>query len=803
MPPPGQPDPTRARLIIVSDGNGSSLDQTDQLSLQHHQRVGDTSVDSRTTPRANITPPIEDVAPKRSASPQPTEEPDLKKLKLSTPSDDSGGVDGLDKTHLLSFQRPQQLVDTVIDNAATPSATTPQPTQDVDVTQKRPASAQPADEPDPKRTRVSSTPPPRNRRCAEIISKRRSLTQPTDQPDGNRARTVIPSDASGGNGGFKEAYNPPTPYASFAAKDHALAQRIDRSGLNGDMVFVPLNWRRGGDGFDETLSSFSREIGPALRASTEIPDEVSSKPRLAEKAGIEAKDQDGIGKDKNDKDKGKDQIDNSKFDSDSDDCKIVEERSSPATPKWKQSVAARLASAKRNEGKRSEQLRALDTEGGSLSTKKPAAKESNAGGNSATQAAEVNDSTTANNGSAEEDDDDDNDADTNESVCEDPEIAKNTISEADKTLSRVCRTCKMSANKVWKVKHDTTVSTLKQGHRAAIKALKDDAAAVLKKAKALADREKKAAKAKAEDEVEDVKDTWRERHNALKVKSEGEIKVLKKSVADEKSKVENLKLEVENTEKQRKKAEKDAADKVKTAEADLKAGKLRLKEESKQLKRESQIEINQSKPELSKVVKAKDKVIKEITQRVLSLEQELERSEEDVLHARALHSAEKSHHEHCQKQLKEAKSHGDDLTKQLRGVDKHCKGVQVRAQSDVARAEEEIITVKANLQKQSSRVVDRQRENYLLQDAMQTHAKLAEGRKVEIEKLKKQLREARAELDVALGMEGMDDGIVGDHEGEDGGVEEKTAGGSRAALEVEGVKGLVGGVGRGDDTKTA
>ena len=54
------------------------------------------------------------------------------------------------------------------------------------------------------------------------------------------------------------------------------------------------------------------------------------------------------------------------------------------------------------------------------------------------------------------------------------------------------------------------------------------------------------------------------------------------------------------------------------------------------------------------------------------------------------------------------------------------------------------------------RVVEKQRENYLIGDAMRAHAKLAEQRRAEIDVLKRQLRAARAELNVAVGIEDMD-----------------------------------------------
>jgi len=720
-------------------------------------RLEGTVDDSSNISRAAIQPPFPTpgvmATQKRWASASPPGQPELKRARLVAPPGGNVGGGSPDQTSPLSSQYLQRLEDTVVDNISTLRAATAPPLEAIDVVVKRPASTQPADEPDPKRIRVPSTLTPFSHRSAKVLEKRRALGR-------NKARTFIPSDASPGSGGFEEAPIPPARYDDLAAKLHALKSRVTHFGPSRDRVFIPVDWKNGGD-FEEMLSSFCLEVEPTLSPSTKAPDEVSSKPEQVYIAGIEAKNNVEIGNhmtDKNRVDKNKDvqakndqdKVGNTKADSNSDGCEVIE------PVKWKQSVAARLASAKKNRGTPSEQPEVLATEH-SPSVKKPAAKGSNTRGKAVAQATKVNGSKAADDDSAKEKDDVDDDEE--ESEYEDPKIAKNTIAQAEKRLSKACRSCKIDANKEWRDKHQTVVSSLNREHKAVIKILKDTAAAAMKQAKATADKAKRAIKDKAELAAEDAKNASDEKFDAMKAKLDAEVKGLKKNLADEKTKVEALKLEVDNAGKLCKKVEKDAADKVKTAEADLKAGDLKLREKWKQLKREAEAISNELKPEHSKLVKAKEKTIKELTQGHLRLEKELERSEEDVRHARTLHGTEKNHHEHALKELKEAKARVKELEAGTLKYNKLLDAVKDRAKLDLGRAEEEIATLKVLLKEQSSHVVDRQRDNRLLQDAVRTHAKLAEQGRDEIAKLEKKLQAVQAELEVALEMDKIDESV--------------------------------------------
>jgi hypothetical protein len=655
---------------------------------------------------------------------------------------------------------PRQLEAASADSNTTSRATTAPPTEDGDATSKRPASTQPADQPDSKRARVS-TPSPPTRRFANTALKRRALTQPADQPVRKRARVFIPADASGGDAGFDEAPVPPTRYADAAAKRHALKQLVGQPDANKDRVYVPADRSGGRGGFDEMLSPFFPDVMPTLSDSTEVSGEGCLKPEQAGMAGIGAKGKDKTDSNKVDKDKlDKNKNDKNKVDSDSDsDCvEVVESMSTPAT-KGKSSTAARSASAKKSKGKRSEPIETPDVED-SPSARKSTFKASSGRGKSVSQAVNLD-------GSEAEDDEaeDEEDDEESEDEDEDPQVARKKILQAEKNLSKVCRSCKINANKQWKDKYDAMVSRLNSEHKTAIRDLKADKIEALKKAKATADKEKKAAKAKADEAVENVRDTLEERFDAMKGKLDGEIKTLKRNLTAEKTKVTDLKSEVDRVEAQRKKIERDAAEQVKKAENDLKAGAAEQREKGKQLSREKQAEIDQWKPQLSNAVKAKDKNIKELTQKVLEREKELERSEEDLRNVRTLRATEKNHHEHTLKKLEEHKAHVDELADQILKYERHNKAIEVRARLDVTRAEEETVTARANLQQQSNKLVDKQRENYLLSDAMRTHAKLAEERKREVENLKKQLRDARAELEVAVGIEDMEVVEVGKGEG--------------------------------------
>jgi hypothetical protein len=719
------------------------------------RQLEDAIADSNTTPRTTTTPPTEDVdaTPKRPASTQPTDQPDLKKPRLSTPSDGSGA--GVGESDSPAVQHPQQLEPTFADDGTTSRAKTLPPTANVQTAPKRSASVPPAGQPDPKKAKPFVPSDAKGDagggdsisiRQAYILSKRRALAQPLGQPDPKRAKVFIPADGRGGSGGFL-----PAPFADILSKRWALAPPVDQPAPRKTGMFVPSDGSGGGRGFDEIPSPLFLKVGLFLRALTKGPGEISFQPEQVEKAGAGGSGKDKVGKDKVGKDKvGKDRSDKdkNKVDDDSDCCEVLEFMSTPVT-KEKESTAARSASVQKNKGKHSQQLEKPDTEA-SPSARKSAAKASNARGKSVSQAVNLDEPEAADDEAEDEEDEED------ESEHEDPQVARKKIVQAEKNLSKVCRTCKIKANKEWKDKYDAMVSKLNSEHRTAIRTLKADGAAALKKAKATTDKDKKAAKAKAESEVEDVRDTWEDKFDTMKGKLDGEIKTLKRNLTSEKAKVTDLKSQVDRVEAQRKKIEKDAAEQVKKAENDLKADQLRLKERWKQLNREKQAEIDQWKPQHNSAVKAKDINIKELTQKVLEKEKELERSEDDLRRAREERASEKNHHEDTLKKLQERRARVDELEDQILKFGKHNKAIKERALSDVARAEEETATVRANWQQQSNRVVDKQRDNYNLQDALRRKVDLADAQKAEIEVLKKQLRDARAELEVAVGIEDMD-----------------------------------------------
>jgi hypothetical protein len=732
-----QPDPKKVKVSTWSDdeANGADVDETDLLSSQNPQQLEDTLAHENTTPRTTTTPPTEDhnTTLRRSASVQPADQPDMERIKVSTSSEGDGvgrGVDEIDQPsphHLQQLEEsiadnnnitssaktpPPQPEQTPADHSTAPRAETPQPTSttNFNITPKRSASRPPADQPDPKRVQLFVQSDVNgivsggsiSIRHAYILSKRRALAQPVDQPDAKRVWMSIPSDKSSGRGVFVDVLSPSYP-----------------------------------------------EVLQTPKAAFGLPGDNALKPRLVGNAGIEGGDEEKINRNK----PGKDKNDKDKVGSDSDVCEVIEAKSTPATKK-RTSTAAGSVSAKNNKGKQSQQPETPDTEA-SPSARTSAVKASNTRGKTATRATTVDESEAAG-----EEDDDDDEYDEGESEHEDPRVAKKKIAQADKVLSVACKSCTFSANKAWKQKHESTVSKLNQEHRAVIRALKADRIADLKKAKATADKDKKAAKAKAEQAVEDVKDTGEEKFDNLKAKLEGELKVLKKSFAAEKVKVTGLKGQLERAEEIRKKIEKDAAEKVKNAEADLRAGVLEQREKWKQLKREAQAEADQWKPQHSKTVKDNQRVIKELTQKCIEKENELAASEEDLRRSREQASAEKSHHAETREKLAEAKASDEERLKQVLQFERHCKRVEERNQTHVARVEEQLAMANNNLQQQSNRVVDKQRENYQLGDAMRAHAKISEARKVEIERLKKELQAAQAELGLAKDIEELDDGVV-------------------------------------------
>jgi hypothetical protein len=728
--------------------------------------------DTSNTSRKPTTPPTDDddASSKRPASTQPANQPGSKRARMFTRFGGDRAGSGVDDTDPPSSQHSQQLGGMITDDITTSSATTTPPAENVDATSKRPASAQPTDQPGSKRAKLS-TPSPRHGRCADIASKRHALTQPAEQSDRKRVRVFIPADGTGGYGGFDEAPVPPTRYVNAAAKIEALAQLVGQPDVNVDRVFVPLDWRGGVTGFVETLTPFFPEVAPDLRASTDLPGENIPKPEQAEKDGVEGDVKGKVNEDKADKNKpgkNKDKIDKDKVGSDSDVCEVIENLSTPVLkgPKWKETAAAKSLSAKKSKGKKSEQLETPDAED-SPSARKSAVKASNSRGKTVTRATTVDESEAADEESEEDGEgEDEEEDDVSESEDEDLKVTKKKIAQANVQISKACRTCKIDANKEWGKKYSTMVSMLNSERKAVVKILKADAIAAVKKVKATADKEKKAAKAKADQEVEDVKDNCEDKFDTMKTKLDDEIKVLKKNLGAERVKVTGLKGQLERAEEIRKAIEKAAAEKVKKAEADLKSGALEQRERGKQLKRESQAGIDQWKPEHSKALKDKERIIKELTQAFLAKEKELEDCEEELRHVREQRSKDKNHHEHTLKKLEEKRARVNELERNILIYNRTIKAAEERNAADIARVQEHLATARANLQEQSNRVVDKQRNNYQLGDAMRLHAKTSEARKVEIERLKKELQAAQAQLGLAKDLDDFDESVVGVVKGE-------------------------------------
>jgi hypothetical protein len=755
---------TRDDLIGLGPDNYAYLNtQSDRetsvfvpSTVQSPPQLEDTNDDTSAPSTATTTPPAEDgdATPKRSASTQPAGQPDSKRARVSTPSDGNSAGGDIDEIDQPSSQHPQQPEHTLADDSTTSRAKSLPPTTNVPTISKRSASVPPADQPDPKKPKPSipsdwignaGDRDSISLQHAQILSKRRALAPPLDQPDPKRAKVFIPADGRGGSSGFL-----PAPFADILSKRWALAQPVGQPTPRKTGVFVPSDGSGGSGGFDEIPSPLFLKVLLILRASTKAPGEISFLSEQVRKAGVGGSGKDKVGKgnvgtDKINKDKNK-------VDDDSDELEIISITPvAPVTPisDWKDPDAARFASAKKSKGKQSQQLKKQDTEA-SPSARKSAAKAGNARGKSVSQAVNLDEPEASDDEAEEEEDDDEG------SEHEDPQVAKKKILQAEKNLSKVCRTCKIKANKEWKDKYDTMVSKMNSEHRTAIRTLKADGAAALKKAKATTDKDKKAAKAKADKAVEDIKDALEDKFDTMKGKLDGEIKTLKKNLTAEKGKVAELKSGLENAETLRKKIEKDAAEQVNKAETDYKANNTELKERWKQIKRESQAEIDQWKPAYSKTVKDNQRIIKELTQKVLEREQELERSEDDLRRVRTQRATEKNHHADALEKLDEARARVKALQGEKVELGRHNKAIKERALSDVARAEEETATARVNLQQQSNKVVDKQRELYLIRDAMRTHASLAEGRKAEIEALKRQLRDARAELEVAVGIDDME-----------------------------------------------
>jgi hypothetical protein len=203
------------------DGAGDGDDAIDPPFPQHLQQLEQTLANDSTTSRAKSLPATTNVntTPKRSASVPPASQPDLKKAKLSFPTDVKDVYSGS-----LSIRHAYIL-------------------------SKRRALAQPLDQPDSKKARVFIPADGRGgsggflpAQFADILSKRWALAPVVDQPDVKRVWMFVPSDRSSGRGVFVDVLSPSYPEVLRALKA--------AYGLAGGNTSKPEQMEKDGVGLD-------------------------------------------------------------------------------------------------------------------------------------------------------------------------------------------------------------------------------------------------------------------------------------------------------------------------------------------------------------------------------------------------------------------------------------------------------------------------------------------------------------------------------------------------------------------------
>jgi DNA repair exonuclease SbcCD ATPase subunit len=330
---------------------------------------------------------------------------------------------------------------------------------------------------------------------------------------------------------------------------------------------------------------------------------------------------------------------------------------------------------------------------------------------------------------------------------------------ASKEFNSACRTCKSNANKALKAKYDLEISKLKSEHKQELRELKADKAKILADTKKKAKKEMAMLKTKYEGLFEELKRHRDEKLEAWKDKHKKTTEEWQEKFDEEKKKVKKLTTQRDTAEAKRKEIERSAADDIKAAKEDLKAGERKLKEEKKQFMREKQDEIDLLKPQHSKALKEQDTIIKDMTQKVLTLEKDVQTGERTRDRIRNSHDIVLQRYQQLKTEHAEAQKHTKQVEKDLNDTKKYIAGVDGRADLRLVRAEEKLGIQETNVREHANRVITLQRENYNLKDSVDQLAKLGREKRDEIERLKTELQSTKAELGVVKDMEEMSGGF--------------------------------------------
>jgi hypothetical protein len=364
----------------------------------------------------------------------------------------------------------------------------------------------------------------------------------------------------------------------------------------------------------------------------------------------------------------------------------------------------------------------------------------------------------SNSESEEDSGEDESECDDDKKAAIDPEH-KEKMAKASKEFESACKKCKSDANKALKAKYDLQISKLKSEHKQELREIKADWAKTLAETKTKASNEKAKLKKKYESHFEDLKGHRDEKLEAWKEKHREATEEWQEKFDEDRKKIKKLTSQRDAAEAKRKEIEKSAADDVKASRDDLKAGERKLREEKKQMMREKQDEIDLLKPQHSAIVKGQEKAIKEFTQKVLKLEHDIQSRDHALQRVQASHDTLLQRFQQLKIEHAEAQKHTKQVEKDLQEAKRYAEGVNGRADVKLVRAQEKLELQEHNTKEHANRVINLQRENYLLKDNLTTAARLAREKRDEINRLTAELQSTKAELGVVKDMEEMSGGF--------------------------------------------
>ncbi|KAM0721821.1 hypothetical protein Q7P37_002746 [Cladosporium fusiforme] len=340
---------------------------------------------------------------------------------------------------------------------------------------------------------------------------------------------------------------------------------------------------------------------------------------------------------------------------------------------------------------------------------------------------------------------------------EDPRETQREIFKYTQEFNKSCRSCKTNANKLLKTKYETELRQVKNKSKKELSDAKATARKELKAAKDKADEDKENQRERFEDKIDDLKASRSEKIKVLNSKHDN----LQGKFNDMKAKLEekNKKLtkERDEAEAKRKEIEKSTNEELRDMKADMKADQLRLNEQRKQMNREKNDELNDLRPAHSNLLKAKERDIKNLAEKALSLERELKETEDELRRVRTEDAANKQRYSLGRQEVTRAFNQVRVVEENLREFDEYSRKLEQRAQLKQAGFEEKLEAERANLQQQTNRLVEQQRQNLHLKETLQRVARHSGQKDKRISELEADLKATKADVRLAKETDAMVD----------------------------------------------